>query len=102
MEADADKNRLPGLMFIVSLFLILRVGLLTATGGEQILLQRGNVGPRAGEVLYTYVYFHGFLVQDFGYGAAAGLFKGVVGLILILTANRVAHRFGEQGIYQRA
>ena len=32
---------------------------------------------------------------------AAGLLKGVLGTILILAANKVAHRFGEQGVYSR-
>jgi putative aldouronate transport system permease protein len=85
---------LPGLMFIVSLFLILRVGLLTATGGEQILLQRQNVGATAGEVLYTYVYFHGLVGGQWSVAAAAGLLNGVIGLVLILASYRVARRFG--------
>jgi putative aldouronate transport system permease protein len=38
---------------------------------------------------------------NFSYGAAAGLFLGVVSLILILAANKVAHLFGEDGLYRR-
>ena len=85
---------LPGLMFIVSLFLILRVGLLTATGGEQILLQRGFVGAQAGEVLYTYVYFHGIVGGQWSVAAAAGLLNGIIGLVLILASYRIARHFG--------
>jgi putative aldouronate transport system permease protein len=92
---------LPGLRPVIVLLLILRLGDALSVGFEQFILQRGSVGAGAAEVLDTYVYYRGFLVQDFGYGAAVGLFKGVVGLLLILAANRVAHRFGEQGIYQK-
>jgi putative aldouronate transport system permease protein len=92
---------LPGLRPVIVLLLILRLGDSLTVGFEQFILQRDAVGAGASEVLDTYVYFHGFLVQDFGYGAAAGLFKGVIGLILILVANRVAHRVGEQGVFQR-
>jgi putative aldouronate transport system permease protein len=92
---------LPGLRPVIVLLLILRLGDALSVGFEQFILQRQSVGAGAAEVLDTYVYYHGFLVQDFGYGAAVGLFKGVVGLGLILAANRVAHRFGEQGIYQK-
>ena len=35
------------------------------------------------------------------YGAAAGLFKAAIGIVLILLANHVAHRLGEQGVYAR-
>jgi putative aldouronate transport system permease protein len=31
---------------------------------------------------------------------AAGLFKGVVGALLVYAANKVAHRLGEQGVYK--
>ena len=34
-------------------------------------------------------------------GAAAGLIKAAVGLVLVLGANKVAHRFGQEGIYSR-
>jgi putative aldouronate transport system permease protein len=69
-------------------------------GFEQIILQRDAVGPAAGEVLDTFVYYHGVIGGDWGYGAAAGLFKGVVGAVLIFAANRLSHRFGEQGVYR--
>ena len=93
---------LPGLRPVIVLLLILRLGDALSVGFEQFILQRDSVGAAAAEVLDTYVYYNGFLVQDFGYGAAVGLFKGFVGLLLILAANRVAHRFGEQGIYQKS
>jgi putative aldouronate transport system permease protein len=93
---------LPGLRPVIVLLLILRLGDALSVGFEQFILQRQSVGAGAAEVLDTYVYYAGFLVQDFGYGAAVGLFKGVVGLLLILAANKVAHRFGEQGIYQKS
>ena len=38
---------------------------------------------------------------DYSYGAAAGLFKAVLSLILILGANRLAHAFGEDGLYRK-
>jgi len=92
---------LPGIRPIIAILLILNLGQALNVGFEQILLQRANVGPDAAEVLDTYVYFHGIGDGNFGLGAAAGLFKGVVGLILILVANKVSHLLGEQGVYSR-
>lgn len=92
---------LPGLRPVIVLLLILRLGNALSVGFEQFLLQRDFVGARAAEVLDTFVYFNGFLGGDYSYGAAAGLFNGVVGLILILSANKIAHLLGEHGIYRR-
>ncbi len=53
----------------------------------------------AGEVLDTFDYYNGVLGGDWGYGAAAGLFRGVIGALLVFAANKIAHRLGEQGVY---
>jgi putative aldouronate transport system permease protein len=93
---------LPGLRPVIVLLLILRLGNALSVGFEQFILQRQSVGARASEVLDTFVYFLVFSGNgSFSYGAAAGLFNGVVGLILILSANRIAHMMGEDGIYRR-
>jgi len=64
-------------------------------------LQRDAVGQQAAEVLDTFIYWQTLAVGEWSYGAAAGLVKGVVGLVLILVANKVAHMLGENGIYRR-
>ena len=45
---------------------------------EQFYLQREAVGRDASEVLDTFVYYQGISVQQWGVGAAAGLFKALV------------------------
>ncbi|GAA3754752.1 ABC transporter permease [Micromonospora maritima] len=93
---------LPGLRPVIVLLLILRLGDALSVGFEQFLLQRDAVGRQAAEVLDTFVYHFSIATGNYGYGAAAGLFKAVVGLVLILAANRVAHLLGERGIYSRS
>jgi putative aldouronate transport system permease protein len=93
---------LPGLRPIIVLLLILRLGEALNVGFEQFFLQRDAVGRDAAEVLDTFVYWRTLLTGEWSYGAAAGLVKGLVGLVLILVANKVAHRFGEDGIYKRS
>jgi putative aldouronate transport system permease protein len=92
---------LPGIRPVIVLLLILRLGDFLSVGFEQFFLQRQAVGPEVGEVLDTFVYFTGFAGGDFGYAAAAGLFKGVIGVALVYSANKVAHRLGEQGVYHK-
>ncbi|MFJ2217198.1 ABC transporter permease [Streptomyces sp. NPDC101062] len=92
---------LPALRPVIALLLVLRVGDALTVGFEQILLQRDAVGRDAAEVLDTFVWWSGIRNQDFSYAAAAGLIKGVIGLGLVLTANKVAHLMGEQGVYKK-
>ena len=91
---------LPGLKPIIILLLILRLGDSLSVGFEQIILQQPAVGREASEVLDTYVYNNGILGGAWGVAAAVGLVKGVVGLCLVLTANKLAHRLGEEGVYR--
>ncbi|MCZ4099412.1 ABC transporter permease [Streptomyces sp. H39-C1] len=91
---------LPAVRPIVVLLLIMRLGDVLSVGFEQMLLQRPAVGPEAAEIIDTFVYYKGIIGGDFGFAAAAGLFKGLVGAALVYTANKIAHRLGEQGVYR--
>jgi putative aldouronate transport system permease protein len=90
---------LPGIRNVIVLLLILRLGYILNTGFEQMFLQRNAVGPQVAEVLDTLVYFRGIQSGDWGFSAAVGLVKGVVGFGLIYAANRIAKRLGEEGVY---
>jgi putative aldouronate transport system permease protein len=90
---------LPGIRSIIVLLLILRLGSAFTVGFEQYFLQRDAVGAQAAEVLDTFVYFRGIQAGDWGFATAVGMVRSVVGLILIVTANWLANRFGEEGIF---
>jgi putative aldouronate transport system permease protein len=91
---------LPGMRGVIVLMLVLRLGNALTVGFEQFLIQRNAVGSDASEVLDTYSYYYGVIANNYGLGTAAGLFKGVVSLVLILAANKLAHFFGEDGLYR--
>jgi putative aldouronate transport system permease protein len=92
---------LPALKGLFILLLILRLGHSLSVGFEQIILQQGPVGLEASEVLDTWVYNNGIIGGNWGMSTAAGLVKGVVGVFLVIGANKLAHMFGEQGVYQK-
>jgi putative aldouronate transport system permease protein len=91
---------LPGMRSVIVLLLVLRLGNALNVGFEQFLIQRNAVGSSSAEVLDTYSYYYGVAANNVGLGAAAGLFKGVVSLLLLYGANKVAHFFGEDGLYR--
>lgn len=90
---------LPAIRSTVVILLILRLGSVMDSGFEQVFLMLNPYVMEVGNVLDTYVYYKGILQADFSFGTAVGLFKSVVGLILVVLANRLAKRFGEEGIY---
>ena len=91
---------LPGMKPIIVLLLILKLGDSLSVGFEQLLLQQQAVGRDVSEVLDTYVYNNGVIGGAWGVSAAVGLVKGLVGLVLVLIANKVAHILGEEGVYR--
>jgi putative aldouronate transport system permease protein len=90
---------LPGILGVTLLLLILRIGMVLTVGFEQILLQRNAVGPAAGEVLDTYVYFKGIVGGQWGITAAANLIKGLLGTLLVIGANQLARKAGQDGLF---
>lgn len=93
---------LPALRPVVILLLILRLGDALTVGFEQLILQRDAVGSQVSEVIDTFVYYQGVINGDWSFATAAGLMKGVISLLLVLGANKLAHMMGEAGVYQRA
>ncbi|MNI93644.1 putative multiple-sugar transport system permease YteP [compost metagenome] len=69
------------------------------SGFEQIFLMLNPFNKEIGNVLDTFVYEKGIKQSDFSFSTAVGLFKGVVGLVLVMGANRIAKRFGHDGLF---
>nr|WP_223836354.1 sugar ABC transporter permease [Paenibacillus oceani] len=90
---------LPALKTTIVILLILRLGHFLDSGFEQIFLMLHSINRDVGEVFDTYVYTVGVQQGQFSYSTAVGLFKSVVGLILVMAANKLAKRMGEEGVY---
>ncbi|MFE6079139.1 ABC transporter permease [Paenibacillus sp. NPDC057886] len=90
---------LPAIRSTIIIMFILRMGSFLDTGFEQIFLMINPMNRGVGEVFDTYVYNMGISQGKFSYSAAVGVFKSVVALILVIGANRLAKKFGEEGIY---
>jgi putative aldouronate transport system permease protein len=90
---------LPALKSTIVILLIMRLGSVLDSGFEQIFLMLNPFNKEVGDVLDTYVYYKGIQQSDFSFATAVGLFKGVVGLILVVTANYFAKKLGEDGLY---
>ena len=90
---------LPGIRSTIIILLILRLGNFLDSGFEHIFLMLAPTNRDVGDVFDTYVYVKGLTQMQYGYSAAVGLFKSIVGLTLVLGANWLAKRFGQEGVY---
>lgn len=90
---------LPSLKTIIVIMFILRLGSFIDVGFEHIFLLQNPLNLQVSDVFETYVYRIGLVQGDFSYSTAVGLFKSVVGLVMIVAANTIAKRLGEEGVY---
>lgn len=90
---------LPAIRSVIIVLLILKIGDVLELGFEHVYLLLNSMNRDVAEIIDTYVYTAGLRQMQFSYSAAVGFFKSLVGLVLVMLANRLAKRFGEEGIY---
>lgn len=90
---------LPSIKDVIVLVTLLRLGNILDAGFNQIFVLYSLPVYSVGDVIDTWVYRQGILNFQFGLAAAVGIFKGIIGLVLIVVANRAAKRFAGSGIY---
>lgn len=90
---------LPAIKGTIIIMLILKVGTILNTGYEQIFLMQNSMNRSVSDVFDTYIYTKGVVNGNYSLATAAGLFKSIVSMIMVLGANKVAKLFGESGFY---
>jgi putative aldouronate transport system permease protein len=90
---------LPAIRPIIIIMLILKIGQTLDLGFEHVYLLLNSINREAMDIFDTYVYTAGMKNGQLSFSTAVGLFKGIVGLILVVGANRLAKKFGEEGLY---
>ena len=90
---------LPAIMGTVVTMFILRMGSVLDTGFEQIILMQNDLNRITSETFDTYVYQIGRAQGNYGYSTAVSLFKSVISIICIQTANRLAKKAGQDGLF---
>lgn len=90
---------LPAIRPTIIILLILRFGNMADVGFEQVLLMMNPLVTSVADVFDTYSYTQGIVGGKISVGVAVGMFKGIVGLILVATANQIVRKLGYEGIY---
>ncbi|REJ08362.1 sugar ABC transporter permease [Microbacterium bovistercoris] len=90
---------LPAIRPVIIVMFILAIGDFLELGFEHMFLMLNSLNREVGEIFDTYVYTAGIQNGQLSYATAVGLFKGLVGLVLVVGANRMAKKFGEEGVF---
>jgi putative aldouronate transport system permease protein len=90
---------LPAMLSTVVTVFILNLGFFMNAGFDQVFNMMTNSVISVVDILDTYVYRIGILNGQYSYATAASLFKGVIGLILILSTHFIAKRFSGKGVW---
>lgn len=93
---------LPDLRSTITIMLILAVGQIMNNGSfDQIFNLYSSPVYSVGDTLDTYIFRESFVTGglNYGYSTAIGLFKSVIGVILITASNKIVTRAGETGLF---
>lgn len=92
---------LPTIRPLIVMMLLLNIGGLLGSDFQQIFTYIGSNSSlyEVGDVIATYVYRVGLSGLQLSFGAAVGLFTGVISLILLGIGNFLAKRLGEEGLF---
>jgi len=90
---------LPGIRPTIVVLLIMNIGRILGIEFDRPYTMANRVVRDVSDVLSTLVYRVGILSNQFSLTAAIGLFQSVICVIFLVTANSLAKRFGERGIW---
>lgn len=93
---------LPGIRSTIAIMLILAVGQCMTNGSfDQIFNLYSPSVYSVGDTLDTYIFRESFITGglNFGYSTAIGLFKSVIGIVMLTAANKIVKAMGENGLY---
>lgn len=93
---------IPGIMPVVAVMFILRIGFIMDAGFEQVFVFYSPFVQETGDILGTYTYRlirQSALIPQYALSTAVGFFNSIVALILVVGGNFVSKKFFNKGIW---
>lgn len=90
---------LPGILPIILIMLTMELPNILSAGFDQIYNLYNPLVYDTGDILDTFVYRMGMTKRQYSIGTAVGLIKSVMGMILILTANKLVTTFSDRKMF---
>ena len=83
---------LPGILSIIVIIYILRIGQMLSLGFEKIILLYNPMIYETADVISSFMFRVGLMQMEFSYSAAVGMFNSMINFSLLLIANQVSRR----------
>jgi putative aldouronate transport system permease protein len=90
---------LPGILPVIMIVTLLRLGHILDAGFNEIFVLYSVPVYSVSDIIDTWVYRAGILEFKYSLATAVGLFKGVIGLILLIVSNELAKRWARTSLY---
>lgn len=90
---------LPGLVPVITVQFIMRVGNFMTIGYEKILLLYNGSIYETADVISTYLYRQTLLNGKYSLGAAIGVFNSIINIIILGSVNTVFKKFTEESLW---
>lgn len=89
----------PALIPVIIVQLIMRLGNILTQGFEKIILLYNPLTYETADVISSYVYRRGILDMNYSFGSAVGIFNSVVGLTILVLANRMCGKLTGESLW---
>jgi putative aldouronate transport system permease protein len=90
---------LPGIKSVIIILIILNLGQILETGFEPQYLLGNGLNIDFSENLEIFILKYGMNLGNYSLSVAAGIFKTVISIILLFSANALAKRFGQERLF---
>lgn len=90
---------LPGIVPTIATLFILNMGMFLSADLNQVINMQNDVNASTIDILDTYVYRLGLSTGEYALATAAGLFKAVIGMILVVSSHLVSKRLTGKGLW---
>nr|WP_310226361.1 ABC transporter permease subunit [Paenibacillus qinlingensis] len=90
---------LPSLLPTIIILLLLKIGNFLELGFDHIYVLLTPSTTAVGDIIDTYVYRTGILEGQYSFTTAVGLFKSIVGFVLLYGCNIISKKTTQQGLF---
>ena len=89
----------PCILPTVIIMLLLRIGGILNSNFEQVFTMYNSSVYDVADIIDTYVYRVGIIQTQYGFSAAAGLFKSIISFIMVVTCNWLSSKAGQESLF---
>ncbi|MDF2926785.1 MAG: sugar transporter ATPase [Paenibacillaceae bacterium] len=87
---------LPGIRNVIIVLMIIKLSHILDAGFDQIFMMANVFNQEKIDIIDTWVYREGVQRLQMGIATAVGMFKSLIGLVLVVSANELAKKFDGQ------